>query len=83
MELHQREIKQRIDEYTSKEQYLLKDREDLRVAKDRYIFDLESRYEVTRKSFEIEINRLKIIVNQNETIILDKEGLIMSLEERI
>lgn len=55
----------------------------MRKTKDYRISYLEQQLEKQRSEYEIEINRLSIIIRQHETTILQKTGTIMSLEEML
>jgi DNA repair exonuclease SbcCD ATPase subunit len=60
---------------------LTKDREELRTTKDYKIMSLEKSMEQQRTKYEVEINKLNIIIREHEKELLNRNGKIHSLEE--
>jgi hypothetical protein len=64
----------RLSEFSRKERSLNQDREDLRIRLEEELRVLTFRFEEQRKKFEIEINRLLIIIERHEATILGLKG---------
>jgi hypothetical protein len=63
-----------------KEQHFNFELEELRKQKDEQYHKLTLLFEEKRSSYEIEINRLKLVIERQETLILEQKGIILSLE---
>lgn len=74
-------LKQLNASHSAEVKRLTEDRENIRATKDAKILSLERSMEAQRKKYESEINRQIIIIREQETTILNKNGKIMSLEE--
>ena len=74
-------LKQLNASHSAEVKRLTEDRENIRATKDAKILSLERSIEAQRKKYESEINRQIIIIREQETTILNKNGKIMSLEE--
>ena len=74
-------LKQLNASHSAEVKRLTEDRENIRATKDAKILSLERPMEAQRKKYESEINRQIIIIREQETTILNKNGKIMSLEE--
>jgi hypothetical protein len=77
---HTREIQERIDLLLKKEQHFNIELEELRKQKDEQYQRLSLFFEEKRSSYEIEINRLKLVIERIEALVLEKKSIILSLE---
>ena len=59
VDLHTKELKARLEEYSKGELQLNKEKEELRAAKDKEIDELKAQMEAARLRYELEINALK------------------------